>query len=435
MGKKQYRGILNTLTPRQRQVLQLFLEGKSDEEIATTLTVEPSTVRHHLANICKAFGLANLDGERYSHREELRSLFAERTVNQTPVAAEKRADDVEPEFPGGLLEWKSPFYIYRPPIEERCTKEILKPGSLVRIRAPRQMGKTSLLHHLSSKAQVEGLQTVRLNLRQAEPKVLKDLDGFLRWFCANLCQKLGFSLSLDDYWDRDRFGSIASCTVYMQGQILSRVETGLVLGLDDVDYLFEATETAQGFFALLRSWHEEGSILELWQKLRLIVVHATEAYIPLNLNQSPFNVGLPIRLPEFTPTQVQGLATQYDLKWGSEEVEHLTRMVGGHPYLVQLALYAIYNGDLTLEELLKTAPTQAGIYSGELRYHWQVLQKRPTLMDGMRKSIESEEGVELEPILAYQLESMGLVRLQGNLTRVSCELYRLYFGDRPFSSS
>ena len=426
---------LDTLTPRQRQVLQLFLEGQSDEAIAATLTVDSSTVRHHLANICKVFGLANLEGERYSHREELRLLFAEDTINHTLVAVGEQADDLEPEFPGGLLEWKSPFYLYRPPIEERCLKEILKPGTLVRIRAPRQMGKTSLLHYLLSQAKVEGLQTVRLNLRQAEPKVLKDLDSFLRWFCANLCQKLGFPLSLDDYWDRDRFGSIASCTVYMQGQILSQLETGLVLGLDDVDWLFEATETAQGFFALLRSWHEEASILELWQKLRLIVVHATEAYIPLNLNQSPFNVGLPMRLPEFTPTQIQTLARQYSLKWSSEEVEHLTRMIGGHPYLVQLALYAIYNGDLTLEELLKTAATQAGIYAGELRYHWQELQKRPTLMEGMRKSIESREGVELEPILAYQLESMGLVRLQGNLTRVSCELYRLYFGDRLFSSS
>ena len=103
--------------------------------------------------------------------------------------------------------------------------------------------------------------------------------------------------------------------------------------------------------------------------------------------------------------------------------------------LVQLALYAIYNGELTLEELLKTAPTQAGIYSGELRYHWQVFSVRPALMDGMRKSIESEEGVELEPILAYQLESMGLVRLQGNSARVSCELYRLYFSARLSSSS
>lgn len=113
------------------------------------------------------------------------------------------------------------------------------------------------------------------------------------------------------YWDRDRFGSLVSCTTYVQGYVLAQLEEGLLLGLDEVDGLFEFPAIAHGFFALLQSWHEEASNLEVWQRLRLVVVHATEVYIPLNLHQSPFNVGLPIRLPEFTLEQVQQLVQAY----------------------------------------------------------------------------------------------------------------------------
>jgi hypothetical protein len=45
-----------------------------------------------------------------------------------------------------------------------------------------------------------------------------------------------------------------------------------------------------------------------------------------------------------------------------------------------------------------------------------------------RFAIEAQTtGVQLEPTLAYKLESMGLVQLRGNEARVSCELYRQYF--------
>jgi hypothetical protein len=89
----------------------------------------------------------------------------------------------------------------------------------------------------------------------------------------------------------------------------------------------------------------------------------------------------------------------------------------------------LQNGELTLDELLQTAPTQAGIYSSDLRRHWQVLQTYPALMTALQTVIQAESAA-LDPLLAYKLESMGLVQLQANQARVSCELYRRYFGER-----
>lgn len=225
-------------------------------------------------------------------------------------------------------------------------------------------------------------------------------------------------------------GSLVSCTTYFQSSVLEQLSQNLVLGLDEVDWLFEFPQIAQGFFALLRSWHEEANNLEIWQRLRLIVAHSTEVYIPLNLNQSPFNVGLPIRLPELSLDQVQWLAKQYGWHSSIQAVQQLVAMVGGHPYRLQLALYYLQRG-MTLEQLLQTAPTQAGIYQDHLRRHWQRIQDYPELQIALDRVIISEpQGTTLDPIFADKLESTGLVKLESNQVKLSCELYRQYFSDR-----
>jgi hypothetical protein len=191
--------------------------------------------------------------------------------------------------------------------------------------------------------------------------------------------------------------------------------------------LFDAPETAQDFFALMRVWHEEANNLEIWQRLRLVVVHSTEVYIPLKLNQSPFNVGMPVRLPDFTLDQILELAQRYQLDWSPAQAGSLLALVGGHPHLVHSAIYHLQSGRMTLDDLLKTAATQTGIYTGYLRGHYQRLHDHPDLGTAFKNVIEADAGVQLEPIAAYKLESLGLVQIDGDAVKPSCELYREYF--------
>jgi AAA-like domain len=185
---------------------------------------------------------------------------------------------------------------------------------------------------------------------------------------------------------------------------------------------------------LLRAWYEEAgygdSNSQPWQNLRLVVVHSTEVYVPLNVNQSPLNVGLPIELPDFNATQVSDLAQRHGLNWNADRVELLMGLVGGHPYLVRLALYHIAQHQLTWKELLCTAATEAGLYGDHLRRHLWSLQKHPELATAFAKVVQSEDAVELESAIAFKLHSMGLVHLQGNLVVPRFELYRQYFGER-----
>jgi serine/threonine-protein kinase len=319
------------------------------------------------------------------------------------------------------------LYIDRQPIESRCYKEIVRSGSLIRIKAPRQMGKTSLMNKILAHAAQSGMKTVRLNFRQAEGKIFTDLDKFLRWFSFNVSRQLKLKPMLDEYWQEELMGSMMSCTAYFEGYILEQINSPLVLGLDEVDAVFPYSNIAQDFFPLLRTWHEEANNLEIWQQLRMVVVHSTEVYIPLNINQSPFNVGLPVDLPEFTRQQVQDLARRYGLNWSDREVEQLMCLVGGHPYLVRVALERISRGDVRLEQVLKTAPTEAGIYNDHLRRLLGYLQEERELAVAFKRVVAADNSIPLEPMQAYKLNSLGLVHLQGNNCSPQCNLYRQYF--------
>ncbi|MBW4617581.1 MAG: AAA-like domain-containing protein [Desmonostoc vinosum HA7617-LM4] len=329
----------------------------------------------------------------------------------------------------GPVELGSKLYVERPLIEARCYNAILTPGVLLRIKATRQMGKTSLLARILDRANEQAYHTVCLNLQLVDSQNLQDLDRFLQWFCARVTHSLQLPTQLANYWDRI-FGSKTSCKDYFESYLLPQLDQPLVLALDNVDEVLQAPETAFHFFALLRAWYEEAKNSKVWQKLRLVLAYSTEVYIPLNTYQSPFNVGICIELPDFSPVQVEELAQRYKLNWNQSQVSQLMNMVGGHPYLLQMALYQIVQHQMTLKELLRVAPTEAGPYSNHLRQHLRHLQQQPELATAFLTVIETNKTVHLESLVIFKLNSLGLIHLQDNEVMLRCELYRQYFRDR-----
>jgi hypothetical protein len=264
--------------------------------------------------------------------------------------------------------------------------------------------------------------------------MFSSLDKFLRWFCANISRELGIKPQLDDYWDEELFGSLVSCKTYFQSHLLEQINQPLVLGLDNLDRVFDYGDIAQDFLPMLRYWHEEANNLPVWQNLRLIIANSTEVYIKLDANQSPFNVGRQIKLPGFTLEQVNILANSYQISEVNPPalqsfLTNLIELVGGHPYLVRLALNALQDTKISPEKLLTDAPTQGGIYASHLRHYWNNLQSSPELIEAMKLVVNTTSPVKLEPAIAYRLESMGLITLMGDEARPSCPLYQIYFQD------
>lgn len=332
--------------------------------------------------------------------------------------------------PSGSVPIGSPLYIERPPIEEDCYRAIANLGALILIKAPRQMGKTSLMARVMHYGETQlHYRTVKLYFQEADNEVFANLEVFLQWFCSSVTYELNLEDKVQDYW-KGVLGNKQKCTNYFQRYLLAQLEGPLVLGLDEVDRLFGHFEIAEGFFSLLRAWHERSKTEPIWQKLRLVLVHSQEVYISLNVNQSPFNVGQTVKLSEFNRAQIQDLVQRHGLYWSEVELDRLMDMVDGHPFLLRKALYLIARGQYTLEEFLVLAPTQEGPYGGHLSHHLANLNNDPKLRAALKRVVMSDRPVELELDYQFKLCSMGLAAVKGNAVVPLCNLYRIYFRNR-----
>ncbi|NES19781.1 MAG: hypothetical protein F6K41_12840 [Symploca sp. SIO3E6] len=399
------------LTSIEKLCLRGLLCGYSPEKIASVCHREHGGLRVELSK-----GL-------YRHVKVLTSQENKKLNDWRQIATWlEEAGYKEKPFPQ-----PSDYYVERPPSESLCYETIVQPSALIRIKAPQKMGKTRLMNRIFDFTKVQAYQIVPLNLLMFDESLLTNLDKFLRSFCVNIAHQLHLPNQLDDYWD-EMLGAGGSCTDYFEQYILPSIHQALVLGLDNVDHLFSYEEVAPSFFRLLRSWHEAGNRGEIWEKLRLVVAYSTREYVTLNINESPFNVGRVINLPEFDSNQLQDLAQRYGLDWDKTKINQLEDMVGGHPYLAEQAFdYSRNHPNTELAEVLRTAPTDEGLYQQHLRELWLKLQQNPALVAAMKEIVDTNKPVRVEDNQGFKLESLGLVRRLGNDVEPRCNLYRLYF--------
>ncbi|MBD0305212.1 MAG: AAA-like domain-containing protein, partial [Nitrospiraceae bacterium] len=164
-------------------------------------------------------------------------------------------------------------------------------------------------------------------------------DRLLGQLCAYASRKLNLANRSKEYWD-ESLGVKERCTTYFEEYLLPKSAKPLLLALDEADLLFEHGSVSSDFFGLLRFWNEQAKSQPVWKRLKIIVSHSTEPYLLIDTpNQSPFNVGLGIRLEEFNEAEAHELALRHSSKWTKANTKDLMALVGGHPYLVRKALY------------------------------------------------------------------------------------------------
>jgi len=331
-----------------------------------------------------------------------------------------------PDFPGGPLPLDSSFYIEPTQLLTSACREMSRPGGLIRVKAPQRSGKSSFALRLLHYTEALGYKTLRVDFQQVDGALFSNFDRFLRWFCKTLSFQLELDAPLQDYWN-DEVGSKVSCTIYLQKALLKSVQSPVVLILNEVNQLFEHPAICQEFLPLLRSWYEEAKFHPILQKLRFVLVYSTEIYVPLHLSQSPFNIGLPIELEDFSLEEIQQLAHFYGLP---EQVAlPLKELVGGQPYLTQLALYHLYSRQVSLDQLLLEATALNGIYANHLRRCLSNLQQDPELMDAFKQVLANNSQANLIPEIVYRLESLGLIKLDAGGVRPSYKLYQQFFSN------
>lgn len=444
MNKRRSRSVQATLAGIERLEIERRKRGLTLEALARSASVAPDTLkrlirrdrvdRNSVRDIVSALELEPtdiVDSQEWNQWYDPTSTEPADLEPAQPAQPEPEPRGDSAQIAPAAVEPDFSLYIERPSIEEVCNQTIESAGGLLRIKAPQHMGKTSLLTRLLWNATQQGYQTGCLSFQLADRAVFSDLNTFLKWFCAVVSRELGINSPIDQVW-QDIFSGSYNATFYFQDHLLNAINSPLVLALDNTDLVFEHEEIATDFCKLLRNWHDlprrSDRNSPIWQKLRLVIVHATEIYGALDINASPLaGVGVLVDLPEFTPEQVQTLVERYGLPWGPEEIQQLTNLVGGHPYLLQLGLEQIQRQHVGLDQFLQTAHTEAGIYSNHLRQQLSHLEQSPELIQVFREVVIAEEPIQVKPAHAFKLQSMGLVHLEGNYVKPRCTLYRQYF--------
>ena len=304
---------------------------------------------------------------------------------------------------------------------------------MVNIRAPKQMGKTSLMSRILAYAKILGYHTVSVSLQLADAEILQNLERFLQWFCVRVSKQLDLSNEIAGFWNNS-WGSKSNATDYFNDFILGNLNLPLVIAIDKLNELFAYPNIAREFLQLLRTWSElaKARVAESnsWHKLRLVTVHSTEILMPPSIDPSLLNTGLVIELPEFTPAQVQDLAQRWEQEITEQQIAQLITLLGGHPYRLQLAFYYLYEQTITLEELLSNSAIALAIYTEHLKQQWWNLQRYPELLTVFTQIVRQSSPVDCEPEPGYQLQQMGLVHLQDSQAGLACELFRPFFCDR-----
>lgn len=416
------------LTPSERHVLLQSFEGCSYKAM--------SQETNYVAGYLKIVGsklwqeLSVILGQKIT-KKNIQAVLEAYLHNRTEWQVEEYQQPVRPALASqvarldGPVPVASPFYIERPPLEAHAYQEIARPGCLLRLRAPSRYGKSSLLLRLIDYSLLLGVKPVVLDFQEADRSTLKCLDQLLRWVCANFMHQLGLTADLDGVWDPE-LGSKLSCKAFLQEQVLTPSETPIILMMNEVNRVFEFSEVARDFLSLIRACYEQAQGSDVWSKLRLVMAYSTDVYVPLQLSQSPFNVGMPLTLLPFNLGQVTELAQRYQLSFTAEQMAHLMRLLGGQPHLFNLAFYSLSTQTISLPDLISSAPTLSGIYRNHLQHYLALLLEQPTLLAAFGLTLDGTQ-VELEPTATYQLISMGLVSLEGHRVRISCQLYRDFF--------
>lgn len=336
------------------------------------------------------------------------------------------ADVGQIERPDGTMDIESRFYIERPG-DLVAQREIGRGAATIVIKAPRQMGKSSLLVRAAAQSRSLGREVAFLDFQLLDEAMLNDPQRFFQGFCRWIADELDIDAPVEPVWEGG-LGHVQSATKYIRRHALRRFEKPVTLVMDEVDRMLDCPFRSD-FFGMLRSWHNNRALRPEWRKLDLVLVISTEPYLLIeDLKQSPFNVGEVIRLEDFDLAQTADLNDRHGSPFSPPQIERLYQLLGGHPYLTRQALYRVAVGELSPEVLLTNAAAEKGPFSDHLRRHLTRFSENPALAKAMLQIIRHQRCE--DEILYNRLHGAGLaIRIgEGSLPR--CELYAQYFGER-----
>lgn len=330
--------------------------------------------------------------------------------------------------PGGAERLGSEFYIERD--EDAVLQRELgkRQGKTITIRAARQTGKTSLLIRGVHQLKGTGAKVAHIDLQSAEESRLASLDSFLEWFARLTVRKLRLDQSEVDAAWRSGIGALDKLSYLLEDYVIPAAGR-VVLAIDEADRVL-ATSYHSDFFGMIRSWHNNRAISDVWDELDILMVISTEPHLLIkDVSQSPFNVGTRLRLRDFTLDQVAELNRRYRSPLADSQLPELFDYLGGHPYLTRKALYTLVCEQIRWETLLAVATSVNSPFGDHLRRYYWLISGQSDLEAEVRHLLT--RGACTSEQQYYRLFQAGLVTgVDARSCRFRCRLYEEFLREK-----
>jgi AAA domain-containing protein len=334
-----------------------------------------------------------------------------------------KKEPIEPA--GGAVPPSSRFYTLRESDAE-FDEAMRANESMILVKGPRQIGKTSLIGRGAVLAEELGWRQVSTDFQMLSVSQLFYEDQFTRLLAAMLARQTGFKYDFANEW-LDVFGPTINLDNFLRA-LLEDSDKPLVWFMDEADRLF-AVPFSDSFFGLVRSWHNARARDPRgpWGRLTIVIGYATEARLFIrDLNQSPFNVGRQIALKSFTVDQIADLNERYGRPIiRHSDLEALHFLLGGQPFLTRRALELVATGKITYSHLMDTADRDDGPFADHLKRMLVAVSHAPAVLGAVRSSLamlppSDADGVE-------RLIAAGILKETpiGDID-LTCDLYTRY---------
>jgi tetratricopeptide (TPR) repeat protein len=237
---------------------------------------------------------------------------------------------------GGTLTLEVPTYVER--VADSELFEELRRRHYCYVLTPRQMGKSSLIVRTRKRLEEVSVASVAIDITGIGKNVTEE-----QWYTGH-ADEIALSLDLPPtamkWWsERSDLGPVQRFSRYLSDCVLETLKSDVVIFVDEIDSTIGLPFSDDYFAAIRALFNRRPNDARLSRLTFVLLGVASPADLIKDPQRTPFNIGTPIKLTDFTREEarplLQGLAPEPDL--AEKLLDRVLFWTGGHPYLSQRA--------------------------------------------------------------------------------------------------
>jgi len=344
---------------------------------------------------------------------------------------------------GGAVQVQAGTYLSRPADDQLL--QACRSGKFAYVLACRQIGKSSLMFATSDKLTQEGVRTALIDLNRIGQS--GDEKNWYFSFIDELAHRLDLQVNVQDWWERrPRLSTLTQRFLQFLGEVvLEEILDNIVIFVDEIDMTL-GLDFTDDFFAAIRAVYNDRAQYPAYRRLTFVLSGvATPDELIQDQMRTPFNIGQPISLHDFTKEECGPFRLELESRipdQGRAYFDQVYEWTGGHPYLIQKLCAAVLeqeaskseNGDPGLVDRLVRelflAPEARGedniqfvqkMVTGDIHAQ-EMLRRYSQVLEGKRAVQDDEQSPAINRLKLY-----GLVVAKDGRLEVRNKLYAQAF--------